>query len=160
MKKPETFRRISLSKRWLRIPVTPPHAENEPGTPVIPRHRTATVPRIAVLGSDSPGDPFSLFFKQLGWLEPERPTTALIFARSQFDFTRYLPTLKKLDSTSQGAVGLIVATTGGAMSVPAEWSTGRQLETVLLPSGYLRLVEVVMRCSRAIVPGLTTATAR
>lgn len=124
--------------------------------------KATTGPRIAVLGPDSPADPFSLFFKQLGWLEPERPTTALIFARSQFDFTRYLPSLKKLDSAGQEAVAVIVATSGGAISVPAEWSCSRQTETISLPCGYSRLVDAVIRCTAAkvVVPGLASATSR
>lgn len=122
--------------------------------------KATTAPRIAVLGPDSPADPFSLFFKQLGWLEPEQPAAALIFARSQLDFTRYLPALKKLDSAGQGAVAVIAATTSGAISVPAEWSCGRQTETIVLPCDYSRLVDAVIRGSKAVVPGAATATGR
>jgi CheY-like chemotaxis protein/HD-like signal output (HDOD) protein len=119
--------------------------------------QAAVAPRIAVLGPESPTDPFSLFFKQLGWFEPERPTIALIFARSPLDFTRYLPALRKMDSADHGAVAVIAVTAGEIGSVPAEWSHGRQLETVSLPCGYSRLVEVVIRCSEASKPVVAAA---
>lgn len=120
--------------------------------------RVTTLPRIAVIGPNAPVDPFSLFFKQLGWLETEQPAVAVIAAHSQLDFTRYLPTLQKLDSTSQRRVAVIAATYDGSLHVPSEWSHGRQLEAISLPCGYSRLVDAVSRCIPAKVSGAATAT--
>jgi HD-like signal output (HDOD) protein/FixJ family two-component response regulator len=117
--------------------------------------KAPTLPRIVVFGPDSPTDPFSLFFKQLGWLEPERPTAVLLFARSQRDFTRYLPALRKLDAAGHGTITVIVATAGESMSVPAEWSCNRRVETISLPCAYSRLVEAVVRDSEASQPART-----
>ncbi|MBI5764809.1 MAG: HDOD domain-containing protein [Planctomycetes bacterium] len=112
----------------------------------------AAMPRIAVLGPDSPADPFSLFFNQLGWLDAVRPSVALLFPQSEFDFTKYLPALKKLDAVCPRAVATIVATADPSLSVPAEWSSGRHMERVSFPCGYRNLVETVIRAGKANKP--------
>jgi HD-like signal output (HDOD) protein/FixJ family two-component response regulator len=108
-----------------------------------------TVPSVVVLGSDAPGDPFSLFFNQLGWLKPEQPTVAIVLARTQLDLKRHLPALQKLDSNDHGVVSLVVATFGQDLEIPPEISRDRPTETISLPCDYSHLVDTITRCSTA-----------
>jgi len=108
-----------------------------------------TAPRVVVLGSDAPGDPYSLFFNQLGWLKPEQPTVAIVLARTQLDLKRYVTALKKLDSTDRGVIPLVVATFGQDLEIPPEISSNRPTETISLPCDYSHLVDTVTRCSAA-----------
>ncbi len=120
--------------------------------------QAGTAPRVVVLGPDAPADPFSLFFRQLDWLHDAGPTLVLLLARSQLDFTRYLPSLKTLDSAAEVAPAVIVVTADETLSVPAEWSSGRLAKRVCLPCSYSHLIDVAIRCSDAAVPSPTTAS--
>lgn len=106
----------------------------------------APAPRVAVLGSESPGDPLSLFFRQLGWLKSERPTVAVIPASTEVDLKRHLPALAKLDSEEHGAVPLVVATYGQDLELRPEITNSRLAESITLPCDYSHIVDAVTRC--------------
>lgn len=109
----------------------------------------SSVPRVSVLATDAPVDVLSVFFRQLHCLESKSPSVAIILAHAPADFARYLPALKAMDGAAAVLVPVIIVATDESMTIPAEWKHRRKTETLALPCNYSKIMDAVVRCSKA-----------
>jgi HD-like signal output (HDOD) protein/DNA-binding NarL/FixJ family response regulator len=108
--------------------------------------------RVAVFATDAPGDPMSLFFEQLGWLDRAEPDVAVFYVTKDAKPMRCWDDLQAFEKGIGRQLSVLTASPGGSVSPPAEEMNGRQSGTIAVPCFYSDLLGAVTS------PGTVTAT--
>ena len=106
--------------------------------------------RLTVLASDAPGDPLTLFFEQLGWLDVVRPRIAVMAVSSEWDLAKGLMKLQKLETTLGVKLAVLVASRDGSVTATPQVLQERPSATVKIPCRYEAIVENVVKLRDAL----------
>lgn len=119
--------------------------------------------RVAVLATGAPGDPLSLFFDQLGWLDNRKPRIAVLDAPSPRAMDARVRELQRLEDGVGARLDVVVATpddqqlaVDDALAVRGG-RRGRRHAVIAFPGSYSGIVDAVAGLASGAAPAQATA---
>ena len=99
--------------------------------------------KVAVFADEDRGDPMSLFFDQLGWLDRAEPDVAVFYLTRDAKPRRYWDELRTFEEEIGRELGVLTASPGGSASPPLEELKARPSDTIAVPCFYSELINAV-----------------
>jgi len=101
--------------------------------------------KVTVFAQDAPGDPLSLFFEQMGWLDLAEPEVGVLYVSRDVKPTKAWRDLLALEKEIGRPLGVLTVSPGGLVAPPAEEIAERPNTTAKVPGPYEHLIRSVSR---------------
>ncbi len=105
--------------------------------------------KVAVCSGHAPDDALSLFFEQVGWLDPAEARVAILGVSTEPELKARFAELHELEAASGGESALLIVSPKGSIAPPDDLRGERPFATASLPCRYNDLVEAVVRLDGA-----------